>query len=432
MNRVKPRTLSGFMELLPEDQMKMERMMQILRETYALFAFTPLDTPVIEAAEVLLAKGGGETEKQIYRFEKGDSDLALRFDLTVPLASKVYRGERAQRGRFREFYQADIDVIGDGKLDIANEAEIPAIIYTAFSRLGLKRFKIKVNNRKLLNGFYAMNGMSEKSQDIMRTVDKLDKVGEVKVKQMLVDELSMIPSKAENVLDFMAICGSNAEILERLECYRGMDETFDCGLDELRAVTEHLSAFGVPEENFSVDLTIARGLDYYTGTVYETELTDYPEIGSVCSGGRYDNLAEYYTDRQLPGVGISIGLTRLFYVLQEQKLLSAEVMTAPCDVLVIPMTENRAPAIAAATAMRAAGLRCQLYAEQRKFKVKMSYADKIGTPFTVLLGEDELAEGVLTVKNMETGEQRKLKDEEAAAWIWETVRRRNAAAPIRE
>ena len=451
MNRVKPRTLSGFMELLPEDQMKMERMMQILRETYALFAFTPLDTPVIEAAEVLLAKGGGETEKQIYRFEKGDSDLALRFDLTVPLAKyvaahyaelafpfrryqigKVYRGERAQRGRFREFYQADIDVIGDGKLDIANEAEIPAIIYTAFSRLGLKRFKIKVNNRKLLNGFYAMNGMSEKSQDIMRTVDKLDKVGEVKVKQMLVDGLSMIPSKAENVLDFMAICGSNAEILERLECYRGMDETFDCGLDELRAVTEHLSAFGVPEENFSVDLTIARGLDYYTGTVYETELTDYPEIGSVCSGGRYDNLAEYYTDRQLPGVGISIGLTRLFYVLQEQKLLSDEVMTAPCDVLVIPMTENRAPAIAAATAMRAAGLRCQLYAEQRKFKVKMSYADKIGTPFTVLLGEDELAEGVLTVKNMETGEQRKLKDEEAAAWIWETVRRRNAAAPIRE
>ena len=451
MNRVKPRTLSGFMELLPEDQMKMERMMQILRETYALFAFTPLDTPVIEAAEVLLAKGGGETEKQIYRFEKGDSDLALRFDLTVPLAKyvaahyaelafpfrryqigKVYRGERAQRGRFREFYQADIDVIGDGKLDIANEAEIPAIIYTAFSRLGLKRFKIKVNNRKLLNGFYAMNGMSEKSQDIMRTVDKLDKVGEVKVKQMLVDELSMIPSKAENVLDFMAICGSNAEILERLECYRGMDETFDCGLDELRAVTEHLSAFGVPEENFSVDLTIARGLDYYTGTVYETELTDYPEIGSVCSGGRYDNLAEYYTDRQLPGVGISIGLTRLFYVLQEQKLLSDEVMTAPCDVLVIPMTENRAPAIAAATAMRAAGLRCQLYAEQRKFKVKMSYADKICTPFTVLLGEDELAEGVLTVKNMETGEQRKLKDEEAAAWIWETVRRRNAAAPIRE
>lgn len=449
MNKVKPRTLSGFMELLPEDQMKMERMMQILRETYSLFAFTPLDTPVIEAAEVLLAKGGGETEKQIYRFEKGDSDLALRFDLTVPLAKyvaahyaelvfpfrryqigKVYRGERAQRGRFREFYQADIDVIGDGKLDIANEAEIPAIIYTAFSRLGLKRFKIRVNNRKLLNGFYAMNGMSEKSQEIMRIVDKLDKVGGAKVKQMLVDELNMIPCKAENVLDFMAIRGSNSEILERLELYRGLDATFDLGLDELRAVTQHLSAFGVPEESFAVDLTIARGLDYYTGTVYETELTDYPEIGSVCSGGRYDNLAEYYTDRQLPGVGISIGLTRLFYVLQEQQLLSGELLTSPCDVLVIPMTEDRSAAIEAATLMRAEGLRCQLYTEQKKFKAKMSYADKIGVPFAALLGEDELAESVLTVKNMATGEQRKLRPDEASAWIRETVNSKKNAAPI--
>ena len=300
MSIVKPRTLSGFMELLPQDQIKMERMMQILRDTYSLFAFTPLDTPVIEAAEVLLAKGGGETEKQVYRFQKGDSDLALRFDLTVPLAKyvaahyaelafpfrryqigKVYRGERAQRGRFREFYQADIDVIGDGKLDIINEAEIPAIIYTAFTRLGLKKFRIRVNNRKILNGFYAMNGMSEKAQDIMRIVDKLDKVGEVKIKQMLIDELDMRPYKAENVLDFMAIKGSNAEILERLEIYRGMDETFDQGLEELRAVVQHLAAFGVPEENFAVDLTIARGLDYYTGTVYETELLDYPEIGSA-------------------------------------------------------------------------------------------------------------------------------------------------------
>ncbi|MER2151274.1 MAG: HisS family protein, partial [Candidatus Limivicinus sp.] len=291
--KVKPRTLSGFMELLPEDQMKMERMMQILRETYSLFAFYPLDTPIIEASDVLLAKGGGETEKQIYRFQKGDSDLALRFDLTVPLAKyvaahyaelsfpfrryqigKVYRGERAQRGRFREFYQADIDVIGDGSLDIINEAEIPAIIYTAFTRLGLRRFRIRVNNRKLLNGFYAMNGMSEKAGDIMRIVDKMDKIGEVKVKQMLIDELAMRPYKAENVLDFMAIRGSNAEIIERLEAFRGMDETFDQGLDELRTVTEHLAAFGVPEENFAVDLRIARCLDYYTGTVYETELLD--------------------------------------------------------------------------------------------------------------------------------------------------------------
>ena len=450
MSKVKPRTLSGFMELLPEDQIIMERMMQTLRETYSLFAFTPLDTPVIESAEVLLAKGGGETEKQIYRFQKGDSDLALRFDLTVPLAKyvaahyaelafpfrryqigKVYRGERAQRGRFREFYQADIDVIGDGKLDIINEAEIPAIIYTAFTRLGLRRFKIKVNNRKLLNGFYSMNGMSEKAQEIMRIVDKLDKVGEVKIKQMLIDELDMRPYKAENVLDFMAIRGSNQEILERLEVYRGMDAIFDQGLDELYAVIRHLAAFGVPEENFAVDLTIARGLDYYTGTVYETELTDYPEIGSVCSGGRYDNLAEYYTDKQLPGVGISIGLTRLFYVLQEQKLLSDELLTAPCDVMVIPMTEDQGPAIAVATAMRSAGLRCQLYAEQRKFKAKMSYADKISVPFIVILGEDEIACGMITVKDMESGRQQLMTTEQAAEMIGQTIRLKNCVAPIR-
>ena len=448
--KVKPRTLSGFMELLPEDQMKMERIMQILRETYSLFAFYPLDTPVIEASDVLLAKGGGETEKQIYRFQKGDSDLALRFDLTVPLAKyvaahygelsfpfrrfqigKVYRGERAQRGRFREFYQAHIDVIGDGSLDIINEAEIPAIIYTAFTRLGLRRFQIKVNNRKLLNGFYAMNGMSDKASNIMHIVDKMDKIGEVKVKQMLIDELQMRPYKAENVLDFMAIRGSNAEIIERLESFRGMDATFDQGLDELRTVTGHLAAFGVPEENFAVDLRIARGLDYYTGTVYETELTDYPEIGSVCSGGRYDNLAEFYIDRPLPGVGISIGLTRLFYVLQEQKLLSDELLTAPCDVLVIPMTKDLGPAVTAATAFRSAGIRCQIYAENRKFKAKMSYADRIGVPFAVLLGEDELAKGLLSLKNMDTGEQLLISTEEAAGIISETVQKKHSAAPIR-
>ncbi len=450
MSKVKPRTLSGFMELLPEDQIKMERVMQILRETYSLFAFTPLDTPVIEAAEVLLAKGGGETEKQIYRFQKGDSDLALRFDLTVPLAryvaqhyaelsfpfrryqiGKVYRGERAQRGRFREFYQADIDVIGDGKLDIINEAEIPAIIYTAFNRLGLKRFQIRVNNRKLLNGFYAMNGMADKAKEIMQVVDKLDKIGEIKIKQMLVDDLLMKPSKAENVLDFMAIRGTNSEILDRLEMYRGMNEIFDLGLDELRTVVQHLSAFGVPEDNFAVDLTIARGLDYYTGTVYETSLLDHPEIGSVCSGGRYDNLAEYYTDRELPGVGISIGLTRLFYVLQEQHLLSDELLAAPCDVLIIPMTENQSSAISAATALRAAGLRTQLYAEKRKFKAKMSYADKIGVPFIVLLGEDEIASGKLSVKNMKTGEQQLLETADACAYIFNAMKHYASVAPIR-
>ena len=451
MAKVSPRTLSGFMELLPRQQMKMERMLSILRESYSLYGFTPLDTPVIESAEVLLAKGGGETEKQIYRFQKGDSDLVLRFDLTVPLAKyvaghyselafpfrryqigKVYRGERAQRGRFREFYQADIDVIGDGKLDISNEAEIPAIIYSTFTKLGLRKFRIRVNNRKLLNGFYAMNGMSEKAGDIMRTVDKLDKIGAEKVRELLIDEVKMLPCKAENVLDFMAICGTNAEVIAALERYRGMDATFDEGLDELIAVTKYLKDFGVPEENFAVDLTIARGLDYYTGTVYETVMTEHPEIGSVCSGGRYDNLAEYYTDKQLPGVGISIGLTRLFYVLNEQGLLSDDIVTAPCDALVLPMTEELGFAVAAATTLRNAGVRTQLYGEQRKFKAKMAYADKIGVPFAVLIGEDEMSEGVLSVKDMRSGEQIKLTPADAAKYIAEKVALLNEGAVIKE
>ncbi len=451
MAKVSPRTLSGFMELLPEQQMKMERMMEILRQSYSVYGFTPLDTPVIESAEVLLAKGGGETEKQIYRFMKGESDLALRFDLTVPLAKyvaghygeltfpfrryqigKVYRGERAQRGRFREFYQADIDVIGDGKLDIINEAEIPAIIYNTFSKLGITKFRIKVNNRKILNGFYAMNGMSERAGDIMRTVDKLDKIGAEKVRQLLIDDVKMLPCKAENVLDFIAICGSNDEVIAALERYRGMDATFDQGLDELKTVTGYLAAFGVPEENFAVDLTIARGLDYYTGTVYETEMTEHPEIGSVCSGGRYDNLAEYYTDKQLPGVGISIGLTRLFYVLNEQGLLSDEIVTAPCDALVIPMTEDAGFAISAATALRAGGVRTQLYGEKKKFKAKMSYADKLKVPFVVLVGEDEINEGVLSVKNMQTGEQVKLSPADAAEHIAAVIKERNSGAVIKE
>ena len=435
MAKVSPRTLSGFMELLPEQQMKMERMMEILRQSYSVYGFTPLDTPVIESAEVLLAKGGGETEKQIYRFMKGESDLALRFDLTVPLAKYVagHYGELTfPRGRFREFYQADIDVIGDGKLDIINEAEIPAIIYNTFSKLGITKFKIKVNNRKILNGFYAMNGMSERAGDIMRTVDKLDKIGAEKVRQLLIDDVKMLPCKAENVLDFMAICGSNDEVIAALERYRGMDETFDQGLDELKTVTGYLAAFGVPAENFAVDLTIARGLDYYTGTVYETEMTEHPEIGSVCSGGRYDNLAEYYTDKQLPGVGISIGLTRLFYVLNEQGLLSDEIVTAPCDALVIPMTEDAGFAISAATALRAGGVRTQLYGEKKKFKAKMSYADKLKVPFVVLVGEDEINEGVLSVKNMQTGEQVKLSPAAAAEHIAAVIKERNSGAVIKE
>ena len=451
MAKMTPRTLSGFMELLPAPQQQMERMMEILRTTYARYGFTPLDTPVIEASEVLLAKGGGETEKQIYRFSKGDADLALRFDLTVPLAKyvalhyndlsfpfrrfqigKVYRGERAQRGRFREFYQADIDVIGDGKLDIINEAEIPAIIYETFTALGLQRFQIRVNNRKILNGFYAMQGLSEKSGEIMRTVDKLDKIGAEKVRVCLMDDCGLTSAQAEEILTFIAIRGTNEEVLSALSGYEGRNGVFDEGLRELHTVVKYLSAFGVPAANFAVDLTIARGLDYYTGTVYETTLLDHPEIGSVCSGGRYDNLAAYYTDRQLPGVGISIGLTRLFYVLGEQGMLNPDLPTAPADVLILPMTDELAPAIALATKLRQGGIRTQLYTEAKKFKAKMNYADKLAIPYVLFLGEDEIAQGIVTCKDMLSGEQTKLSADDTLARIRKGIDAKNSGKVIVE
>ena len=416
MAKQKPRTLSGFMELLPQRQVQFDRMVELLRRSYSLYGFTPLDTPVIEASEVLLAKAGGETEKQIYRFLKGDTDLSLRFDLTVPLAKyvalhygelafpfrrfqigKVYRGERAQRGRFREFYQADIDIIGDGKLDIVNEAEIPSIIYQTFTSLGLKRFQIRVNNRKILNGFYAMLGLTDKSGDIMRTVDKLEKIGPEKVAALLTGEdIGITGEQAQEILKFIAIQGDNDQV-------------------------------------FAVDLTIARGLDYYTGTVYETTMLDHPEIGSICSGGRYDNLAEYYTDKQLPGVGISIGLTRLFFVLEDQGYLNEEMVTAPADVLILPMTQDLAPAISFATQLRSVGVRAQLYTEQKKFKQKMSYADKIGVPYVAFLGDDEISQNAVSVKDMTTGQQETLPVDQAVDTIANDLAERVAGMdPIRE
>lgn len=451
MDKIKPRTLSGFMELQPDKQVQMDKMRAVLAETYARYGFTPLDTPAIEAAEVLLAKGGGETEKQIYRFTKGDSDLALRFDLTVPLAKyvaanygqltfpfrryqigKVWRGERAQRGRFREFYQADIDIIGDGALDILNEAEIPAIIYDTFTRLGLHRFRIRVNNRKVLNGFFAILGLSEQAGDVLRTIDKLDKIGADKVRALLTDTCGVTVEQADEILRFIACPGTSADKLAFLEQYRGRNETFDTGLDELRTVVGYLPAFGVPEENFELDLTIARGLDYYTGTVYETVLLDHPEVGSICSGGRYDDLAGYYTNKSLPGVGISIGLTRLFYILQEQNMISDAVLTAPADVLILPMTDDLSAAVSLASMLRAGGLRVQLYSEKKKFKAKIGYADKLGIPFVIFLGEDEIAQNVCALKNMDTGEQEAVTQAAALEIIRAEIARRTAGAILRE
>ena len=450
MAKVQPRTLSGFMELLPARQIQFDRMAAILRDSFSLYGFFPLDTPLIEASDVLLAKGGGETEKQIYRFMKGDSDLSLRFDLTVPLAKyvalhyaelafpfrrfqigKVYRGERAQRGRFREFYQADIDIIGDGKLDVSNDAEIPAIIYRTFTALGLRRFQIRVNNRKILNGFYAMLDLTRQSTDIMRTVDKLEKIGEKSVRDLLTaPDIGLTDQQAGEILRFIDIKGSNQEVLASLEQYRGRNPVFDEGLDELTMVAKHLAAFGVPEANFALDLTIARGLDYYTGTVYETTMLDHPEIGSICSGGRFDNLAEYYTDRQLPGVGISIGLTRLFFVLEDQGYLNDELNTAPADTLILPMAEDMGPAISLATALRAAGVRTQIYGEPKKFKQKMTYADKLAVPYVIILGDDEVRDNAASVKNMRTGEQLKLPMDQVAAHIQKGLAPLNEGTPI--
>lgn len=451
MDKIKPRTLSGFMELQPDKQVQMDKMRAVLAETYARYGFTPLDTPAIEAAEVLLAKGGGETEKQIYRFTKGESDLALRFDLTVPLAKyvaanygqltfpfrryqigKVWRGERAQRGRFREFYQADIDIIGDGALDILNEAEIPAIIYDTFTRLGLHRFRIRVNNRKVLNGFFAILGLSEQAGDVLRTIDKLDKIGADKVRALLTDTCGVTAEQADEILRFIACPGTSADKLAFLEQYRGRSDVFDTGLDELRTVVGYLPAFGVPEENFELDLTIARGLDYYTGTVYETVLLDHPEVGSICSGGRYDDLAGYYTNKSLPGVGISIGLTRLFYILQEQNMISDTVLTAPADVLILPMTDDLSAAVSLASMLRAGGLRVQLYSEKKKFKAKIGYADKLGIPFVIFLGEDEIAQHVCALKNMATGEQEAVTQAAALEIIRAEIARRTAGALLRE
>ena len=447
MAQIKPRTLSGFMELLPARQVQFDRMVDILRKSYSLYGFTPLDTPAIEASEVLLAKGGGETEKQIYRFTKGDSDLSLRFDLTVPLAKyvalhqneltfpfrrfqigKVYRGERAQKGRYREFYQADIDVIGDGALDITNEAEIPSIIYKTFTALGLRRFKIRVNNRKVLNGLFALLGLEEQAGDVMRTIDKLEKIGPEKVKAILVDDFAVAADTADTLLGLLAA----EDPMAALEPFKGKNELFDLGVSELETVVKYMSAYGVPQDHFMVDLTIARGLDYYTGTVYETVMLDHPEVGSICSGGRYDNLAEYYTDKQLPGVGISIGLTRLFSVLEAQGYLNEDLLTAPADVLILPMTEDLSAAISFATTLRDAGVRAQLHCEKKKFKQKLSYADKLSIPYAAFLGEDEIAQGKVTVKDLTTGEQQTVTPAEAVALVQAGLTARSAGAPIRD
>jgi histidyl-tRNA synthetase len=417
-----PRTLAGFMELLPNEQILFEQMKQKIEKTYQRFGFLPLDTPILELSEVLLAKAGGETEKQIYRFTKGDTDISMRFDLTVPLAKyvaknygnlsfpfrryqigKVYRGEKTQKGRFREFYQCDIDIIGDGELGIVNDAEIPSVIYNLISDLGFNDFTICINNRKVLNGLFREVNQEPNAVDIMRTIDKLAKIGKENVILEL-KEIGVNEQAINRILKFIEIDGTTDEKIAKLKELGIKEEMFVEGLAELEQVVKYIRVFGVPDTHFKIDLTIARGLDYYTGTVYETFLNDYKEIGSVCSGGRYENLAGYYTDQKLPGVGISIGLTRLFYKLNELQLIKSDKYSMS-DILIIPMLEDMTVAIQLASNLRKEGINTEVYLNDKKLKAKLKYADKLKIPYVVIIGEDEINTNTVKIKNMNTGDE---------------------------
>ena len=429
-NKIEPRTLAGFMELLPNEQILFNQMKEKIQKSYEKFGFLPLNTPIVELADVLLAKAGGETEKQIYRFNKGEHDLALRFDLTVPLAKyvamhygelsfpfkryqigKVYRGERPQKGRFREFYQCDIDIIGDTELNNLYDAELPNVIYTTFQELGFSDFTIHINNRKILNGLFSSLNLTEVSTDIMRIIDKIAKIGEENVIKELSD-LGVSSDAISKIMNFIAISGSNDEKLNALDNIGITDELFVKGLSELKEVVNCIRLFGMSENNFMIDLTIARGLDYYTGTVYETFLNDYPELGSVCSGGRYDNLAEYYTDKKLPGVGISIGLTRLFYKLNELQALKFDKKSI-ADVLVVSASDDISVCLPIATKLRNSDINTEVYMENKKIKAKFKYADKLSVPFVIVIGETELETNTVSLKNMSTGEQLQISIEDA-------------------
>lgn len=427
--QIKPKTLPGFMELLPNEQILFNKMRETIRKSYEKYGFLPLDTPIIEDAKILLAKAGGETEKQIYRFEKGDNDLALRFDLTVPLAKyvteyydklsfplkryqigKVYRGEKPQRGRYREFYQCDVDIIGDGELSVINDAELPSIIYNTFKNLGFDDFTICINNRKILNGLFLGLDLKEKSTEILRIIDKIDKIGVDEVRKELSKE--MVNEKVDTIMNFVSISGTNDDKLQSLKQMNIANEIWSKGLEELEEVVKFIRIFGVPEENFKIDLTIARGLDYYTGTVYETFLNQYRNLGSVCSGGRYDNLTEYYTNRKMPGVGISIGLSRLFFQLIDNNIISAENESI-ADVLVVSMGEDYEICAQIAAKLRDENINTQVNIESQKLGKKFKYADKLNVKYVIVIGEDEVKNNVVTLKDMVSGEQNSLKIEDA-------------------
>ena len=437
---IKPRTPPGVMELLPRDQIAFQRMLDTIRRNYERFGFLPVETPVMELSEVLLTKSGGETERQVYfvqstgalgKAAQGDGDglpeLALRFDLTVPLAryvaehehdlafpfrryqmQRVYRGERAQRGRFREFYQCDIDVVGKDSLSTRFDAEIPAVIHAVFSELAIGRFTIQLNNRKLMRGFFEAQGVVDPDLQarVLREVDKLDKRGADYVRETLTgDGFGLSPESVAAILAFVGIRStSHADALARLDALDPSNGALQEGVAELREVLELVRALGVPESDYALNFSIARGLDYYTGTVYETTLDDYPQIGSICSGGRYENLASHYTKSKLPGVGISIGLTRLFWQLREAGLV--KTADSSVQVLVTQMDAESLPhCLSLARELRDAGLNTEVVMEPSKLARQFKYADKAGIRFVTVLGADEIGKGTVTVKDLRRADQ---------------------------
>lgn len=420
MNIVKPSTIAGIMELLPEDQLAFDKMKNIIEETYKKFQFLPIDTPVIEKNEILFAKGGGETEKQIYEIASETRDMSLRFDLTVPLAryvaehfaelnfpfkryhiAKVYRGERNQKGRYREFYQCDIDIIGHNKLAIANDAIPPRVIYEIFNKLDTPDVTFRINNRKLLNGFLNALNISN-TTDILRLIDKKDKIGMDKTKVELLDLVDS--EKADKILAFIGSDLINEELLQKLENIVSND-LYNEGLYELKTVYSYMIHFGIPDTNIKIDPSITRGLDYYTGTVYETFINGYEQIGSVSSGGRYEKLAENFSKQALPGVGMSIGLTRLFYQLKEIGLIDKNESRLT-DILIIPMSdEENFYAIDIFNKLLKKGIGADIYLENGKLKKKFSYADKVGVKYAYIIGQSEREEKKVSIRNMETGEQ---------------------------
>lgn len=432
MNIVKPQTIAGVMELLPEDQLAFDYIKNIIEETFLSYQFLPIDTPAIEKNDILFAKGGGETEKQIFGIDSSKKDMSLRFDLTVPLAryvsehfsdlnfpfkryqiSKVYRGERNQKGRYKEFYQCDIDIIGNNSLSIHNDALLPKVIYEIFQKLDFNGIKFHINNRKLLNGFFESLEISDK-EEVLRTIDKKAKIGEENTKELLVEICG--EEKADKLMELINNKRENKELLTYLESLN-LNDNYKIGLDELKEVYDYMIKFGIDDDSIIIDLSITRGLDYYTSTVYETFLDGYESIGSVCSGGRYENLAGNFSKQNLPGVGLSIGLTRLFYQFQQLGLVE-KYKNKFTDCLVIPMDEKlNFYAIDIANKLKEQGLKVDIYLEDGKFKKKINYADKIGVKKVLIIGQEEYENKMVSVKNMEDGKQVSVKVEEIREYL---------------